>query len=321
MKNIIKCPICASNCTLENIESCGIYECEKCGRFHMNHFDNEPILSEHDKLVLKHYFTKLDKNDKRRLKIIDNNNLKEIIESIDYPKNLVEKVNGVLKYFAENTTFYSKKVIIDDISHICRLLFCVHEEEFRAIIQYLCDNKYLYSKNPPTSSYSFQLRMEGLKYYEEIIVPKLKSQQGFVAMWFNNQEDSAKFIPDMQKIYSVAIKPAIENDERFLSLKIDNKEHSNDINDEMISEIRKSRFVVADLTGYRGGVYFEAGFAYGLGIPVIYTCHEKWLKSNAELGIEGVHFDLNHRNIILWNDNNLESFKNNLINRINATIV
>lgn len=125
----------------------------------------------------------------------------------------------------------------------------------------------------------------------------------------------------MQNVYSVAIKPAIEHEDRFTSIKIDNVEHCNDINDEMIAQIRKSRFMVADLTGYRGGVYWEAGFAEGLGITVIYTCNEKWLKTDKDLDIEGVHFDLNHRNMILWNEENLEEFKQKLIYRIGATIV
>ena len=124
----------------------------------------------------------------------------------------------------------------------------------------------------------------------------------------------------MQNIYANYIQPAIENGDRFKAIKIDKIEHNNDINDEMIAQIRKSKFMVADLTGYRGGVYWEAGFAYGLGLPVIYTCHEKWLKTNKDLKIEGVHFDLSHRNIILWNDDNLEEFKEILTNRINSLI-
>lgn len=89
----------------------------------------------------------------------------------------------------------------------------------------------------------------------------------------------------------------------------------------MIAQIRKSRFMIAGLTGYRGGVYFEAGFVYGMGISVIYTCHEKWLESDENLDIEGVHFDLNYRNIILWNEDNLEDFKKKLTDRINAIIM
>lgn len=51
-------------------------------------------------------------------------------------------------------------------------------------------------------------------------------------------------------------------------------ERIKDINDEMVAQIRRSKFVVADLTGYHGGVYCEAEFTYDLGLPVIYTCHE-----------------------------------------------
>jgi nucleoside 2-deoxyribosyltransferase len=67
---------------------------------------------------------------------------------------------------------------------------------------------------------------------------------------------------------------------------IDNVEHVNDINDEIIGQIRRSRFVVCDLTGYRGGVYFEAGFAYGLGLDVIYTCRKDWTKEETLTDLE-----------------------------------
>ena len=35
--------------------------------------------------------------------------------------------------------------------------------------------------------------------------------------------------------------------------------------DRIIAQIRASKFVVADFTRNRGGVYYEAGFALGLG--------------------------------------------------------
>jgi nucleoside 2-deoxyribosyltransferase len=123
-------------------------------------------------------------------------------------------------------------------------------------------------------------------------------------------------------------------------VKIDNVEHVNDINDEIIAQIRRSRFMVCDLTGYRGGVYFEAGFAYGLGLEVIYTCRKDWTKeeilcdsagnkietlldgAGKEIAIkkEGVHFDLVHRNRIEWVPDELEGFKTKLANRIKAVI-
>lgn len=93
--------------------------------------------------------------------------------------------------------------------------------------------------------------------------------------------------------------------------------------------------MVCDLTGYRGGVYWEAGFAYGLGREVIYTCREDWVKpqiskykdsegKEIEIIRQGIHFDLEHRNRIEWKDDtpeDLEDFKDKLTKRIKAVIV
>jgi hypothetical protein len=62
--------------------------------------------------------------------------------------------------------------------------------------------------------------------------------------------------------------------------------------DEIIAEIRRSRFVVADYTGHRGGVYYEAGFAAGRGLPVILTCR------NSDM--DKLHFDIRQYNCIDW---------------------
>jgi len=47
----------------------------------------------------------------------------------------------------------------------------------------------------------------------------------------------------------------------------------NRVTEDIEAEIRRCRLLVADFTGGRAGVYWEAGFARGLGLPVIYTCH------------------------------------------------
>jgi hypothetical protein len=78
----------------------------------------------------------------------------------------------------------------------------------------------------------------------------------------------------------------------FRPLRIDNKEYVGGITDEMIAEIRRSRFIVADYTGQRHGVYFEAGFGLGLGLTVIPTCRED------EIG--KLHFDIKHLNTLPW---------------------
>ena len=41
-----------------------------------------------------------------------------------------------------------------------------------------------------------------------------------------------------------------------------------------INEIRKSKFLIVNLTQMRPSVFFEAGFAYGLGLDIIYVYKE-----------------------------------------------
>lgn len=132
-----------------------------------------------------------------------------------------------------------------------------------------------------------------------------QSRQGFVAMWFDKSMDTA---------YTDGIKPACEA-AGYESLRIDKKEHLNKVDDEIMVEIRRSRFVVADFTtskeyGHCGGVYFEAGLARGERIPVIHTCHKDCM--------EDVHFDTNHFNHLIWETP--DELREKLRNRIEATV-
>ena len=124
-------------------------------------------------------------------------------------------------------------------------------------------------------------------------------------MWFDE---------DMNDIYDKVIQPAIE-EMGYKSMRIDKKEHNNKIDDEIIAEIKRSRFLIADFSydkkkGIRGGVYYEAGFAHGLGIPVTFTCHKN---DESEL-----HFDTRQFNHIIWE--NAEGLKEKLKHRIGATL-
>ncbi|HQU98215.1 MAG TPA: hypothetical protein PLV19_06305 [Nitrosomonas sp.] len=129
--------------------------------------------------------------------------------------------------------------------------------------------------------------------------PNKESNQAFVAMWFNNEMNS----------YYQSIKEAIELD-GTQCIRIDSEQHNNKICDEIIAQIRKSKYLVADFTGNRGGVYFEAGFALGLGIPVI------WMVRNDYL--EEIHFDTRQYNHIVYETE--VDLKQQLKYRIQATI-
>jgi nucleoside 2-deoxyribosyltransferase len=93
-------------------------------------------------------------------------------------------------------------------------------------------------------------------------------------MWFHESMNAA-WTDGLEKgIAAAGYKP----------LRIDATEHVNKICDEIIAQIRRSRFVVADYTNHRGGVYYEAGYAAGRGLQVIPTCKKE--------DLAGLHFDI-----------------------------
>ena len=133
---------------------------------------------------------------------------------------------------------------------------------------------------------------------------KVDPSQAFVAMWFDSSVESA---------YDEGIAPAIQ-DCGFEAKRIDRDPTVDKIDDAIIAQIRRSRFLVADFThggtGARGGVYYEAGFARGLRIPVIFTCRSD--------KIDEVHLDTRQFAHILWN--NTCELRSGLRDRILARI-
>jgi hypothetical protein len=215
---------------------------------------------------------------------------------------------------------------------------CFTGAELRSILLLLQQEGFITAPDSANPHINLAISARGYERLSEIKKQGKDSRQGFVAMWFT---------PEMNAVYEAAIRPAIEyieegeTEPRFRAIKIDNVEHINDINDEVISAIRRSRFMVCDLTGYRGGVYFEAGFAKGLGLDVIYTCRKDWLKSaflrdkegnrievlydnggkEIQIKKEGIHFDIEHINRIEWEEGKLDEFKEKLLTRIKANIL
>lgn len=167
------------------------------------------------------------------------------------------------------------------------------------------------------SSGWLSLTFDGHVYLDEIQRKSISLSQAFVAMWFGQQMDEA---------FEMGFKPAIE-DSGYQAFRIDRKDHNNKIDDEIVAEIRRSRFVVADFTSdvfqrkdssgndkseaiSRGGVYFEAGFAKGLDREVIWTARNDL--------IELVHFDTRQFNHITWATP--EELRDKLSKRISATL-
>ena len=147
--------------------------------------------------------------------------------------------------------------------------------------------------------------VDGYARIDSLKTSSVDSAQAFVAMWFDDETDDA---------YEKGIKPAIEQS-GYTPMRIDRKPDANKLDDDIIAEIRRSRFLVSDMThrkkdGVRGSVYFEAGFAMGLGIPIIYTCRSDLM--------DEVHFDTRQYAYIVWETP--DDLRKGLMDRIRARI-
>jgi hypothetical protein len=179
--------------------------------------------------------------------------------------------------------------------------WCVNEEELNEIINFLRTTNRIKDNGVPNRLFA-KIAPEGWAHLETVKRRAPDSTQCFVAMWFAEE---------MTEVYNNIIAPAILA-AGYKPHRVDQREHNEKIDDEIIAQIRQSRFILADFTGHRGGVYFEAGFAKGLNLEVIWTCRED--------DLENLHFDIRQYNCITWSQANLIDFKTKIKNRIEAVL-
>ena len=145
------------------------------------------------------------------------------------------------------------------------------------------------------------LTPKGWDKHEELQGQGIDSNQVFLAMNFDKE---------FNDVLENGFIPAIEG-AGYDCLHIGRKEHNKKICEEIMREIDKSKFLVADVTGKKSGVYFEAGYAKGKGIDVIWSCRK-------DKKDEDMHFDTQQYSHVLWT--NSKDLKEKLYNRIIGTM-
>jgi nucleoside 2-deoxyribosyltransferase len=219
-----------------------------------------------------------------------------------WPSSHIERFDRILLNIAERSPRLGSSVSYNVKEPA--FFFALSKDEFVWIADFFSKTDWV-SKQGHDSAGSFRLTHQGWKqvYSAQERLESLVSTQGFVAMDFDEQ---------MKPLYDGPISAAI-NRAGFEPMRIDTKEFIGDIVDEIVVEIRRSRFLVAEMTYHNKGVYFEAGFAMGLNIPVIFACRED------EMGKDKTHFDIEHLNHVIWKDE--KDLQRRLELRIRATVL
>lgn len=216
-----------------------------------------------------------------------------------------EKCDALLLYIKKTVKIPYVVLTLED--SLYPLFFCENEAELISLV--ISNEAYGYiEKAYNQDKRNYRLTNEGWKYLREH-ERGIDSQICFVAMKFDD--------PVIDKMYDEAIHHAIRDSE-YLPKRIDihNAEYPDsktNIDDSIIALIRKSKFMIADFTGARPNVYYEAGYAKGLGLPVIMCCREDRCK-------EDMHFDTRNKIHIIWTSDKLPQFRERLRNRIEAEI-
>ena len=132
--------------------------------------------------------------------------------------------------------------------------------------------------------------------FEELRRAHVTSQYAFFARRFNN--------PDLDRVFQECLFPAVKQTGYELRMA---PQRAGLIDAVIEDEIRRCRFLVADLSDDNAGAYWEAGFAEGLGRPVIYICC-----ANKDGVPKKTHFDADHRQTVRWDLASLDQTATNL---------
>ncbi|MCB0824376.1 MAG: hypothetical protein KDC09_16890 [Bacteroidales bacterium] len=222
--------------------------------------------------------------------VLDNERLENIIRNAVVPRTPEEKIYSLLSYLHSLQQFEGAQINWpenEDRQDLAKRLYFKNYQElvfylFTLYKQGLIDGRDATTKDG-ADLIGIRLTYEGLAKLIEINESGTQSNRCFVAMSFS----------DSQRDTRNAIRIAIKNCD-FDAILIDEQHIDSEvtINDALIAEIKKSKFVVADFTEHKHGVYFEAGFALGLRKPVIYLCDKK--------DFDNTHFDTNHYPHIIY---------------------
>jgi hypothetical protein len=155
------------------------------------------------------------------------------------------------------------------------------------------------------SRLNLKLTLAGWEAFERLRKATVESRTAFMAMKFDDAV--------LDNVVETCFKPAVIR-AGFELRKLTDQQPAGLIDDQLRAGLLSSRFVIADLTHGNHGAYWEAGFAEGLGRPVIYSCEAtKWEK-------EKPHFDTNHMLTIIWSADDLETAGRKLTATIRATL-
>lgn len=264
------------------------YNCARCGRYTISRTASA-IVNRENKTAQLSAWIREKWLYKSEIPMLTSTFIKDVLTTLPEYDPL-EKQFKLLKAIALQSDYPGKEVVLLP-DHDVSLAWAENSNEFTFYLQALMDRGFLKLSQPGQRVIGDPLcpviiTTDGWEYLDKDTTDLLSKSQAFIAMSFDK---------DLYSIYKNAIAPAVEST-GFNPYRVDAVPHIERIDAKIISEIKNSRFMVADVTQQKAGVYYEAGYAQGMGIPVIWCVRNDYLDS--------VHFDTRQFNHIVWESEN-----------------
>ena len=311
-----KCPICKTTLKAKiqspNGRDATEFSCPRCGEF---------ILSGTLVACLPSILQKgrdADVKISHALRMMQRNNGKiELSEYLiqpilDKPLPRLQEQSGLLiRYLAESSNYPGDEIFLSPLGDHLSIIGAKTEQVFVFLLKHLIvEARFIKNFGPESSIGQFSgdrytVTYQGWEYYETLIKGGSNYRKAFMAMKFGD--------PDLSHILENVFKPSAKQ-AGFDLFKLDDEPRAGLIDDRLRVEIQSSNFLIADLTHDNLGAYWEAGYAEGLGKPVIYTCEKEKFESTK------THFDTNHHLTVVWDRNSPEKAGDLLKATIRATL-
>lgn len=279
------CPVCKlpeKNVAERAIGDRHEIECARCGRFSISGTALAMARARKPDFRLAGWIR--DQNELAHPPTLVSTDLDTLVQGLP-PRRVSEKQILLLRAIERRSDYAGANVhLVPEFD--LTLAWCSSVDEFNFILRALLSRGLvqLHKYSDPSESFSLEVTIlsVGWQLLDDTAKPALLRNQVFVAMSFAQELNSA---------WAQGIQPAVRR-AAYEPYRIDADPHIDRIDAKIIAEIKNSRFLIADVTQQRAGVYFEAGFALGLGLPVFWTVRKDDLSN--------VHFDTRQYNHIVW---------------------
>lgn len=279
-----RCPIC-KRVSNENEIRDKVINCHICGNYSITteavDYLKDIQINDDKRFIFKHYMAKNQLKEIKKeilVTIADNTVIPDLIEQIN---GLILEIGNATKtvgYYTNINERIAYKIGVDGLTSASGMIDLMVKES-------LIESK---NKSQRIGSDSLTLTLKGIRKYVELKENKISSKTVFMAMDYGNNS--------VDKFVNNGIRPIIEK--LGLNLHILRSEglRAGILDDHLRVDVRSSKFLIADVTTQNKNVYWEAGFAEGLGKKVIFTCSDETF----ETSIKSV-FNINHIRAVKWN--------------------